>query len=349
MVNGPSAVTIPPVFVLGTGRCGSTMVSDLLNRHPRVLSLSEFISYIGVRSFARHRPDGEWMWDRFSVQKHRTRLMLRGRYDELLYPLDDPGARYSEHDVPPILCATLPHLTGQYEELFDELGPVVRAQPRQPPREHMRSLFHWLCRRFGCSTWVERSGASLLYAARLLREFPEARMIHVYRDGRETALSMSRHYLFRLVAAHMLAMRSYGFDAINSLARGGLWERLSFRLEPLARWLLDPRRLPYEQLSLPYFGRFWSAMVERGERMLDRLPPEKVLHLRFEDMQANPDQENRRLIRFIDPSLEDESWLREVSGIPRPTPSRFAQLNPAEQAALNETCRPGLECLGYPV
>ena len=33
-------LTIPPVFVLSTGRCGSTMVSDILNRHPDVLSIS---------------------------------------------------------------------------------------------------------------------------------------------------------------------------------------------------------------------------------------------------------------------------------------------------------------------
>ena len=60
----PPASTIPPVFILSTGRCGSTMVSNILNRHPQVLSLSEFISYIGIRSLSRRRPTGAWMWDR---------------------------------------------------------------------------------------------------------------------------------------------------------------------------------------------------------------------------------------------------------------------------------------------
>ncbi len=349
MVSHPPAVTIPPVFVLSTGRCGSTMVSNLLNRHPRVLSLSEFISYIGIRSLSRHRPTGDWMWDRYSRQQHRTRLMLQGRYEELLYPLDAPSARFSQDDVPPILCATLPHLTERYEELFDELGPVVRGQRRQSPPDHLRYLFEWLCQRFGCCTWAERSGGSLLFASRLLFEFPEARVIHVYRDGRETAISMSRHYLFRLIAANMLAMRSYGFNAMKSLARGRYWERLSFRLEPLARVVLNPKRLPYDKLTLPYFGTLWSAMIERGERMLGRLPSDRMLNVRFEDVQADPDGQNRRLIRFIDPSLEDEAWLREVSSIPRPTPSKFERLEPDEQAALTEACRPGLERLGYPL
>ena len=343
----PAAITIPPVFVLSTGRCGSTMVSNLLNRHPRVLSLSEFISYIGMRSLSRRRPSGEWMWDRYSRQQHRTRLMLQGRYEELLYPLDDPNARFSQHDVPPILCATLPHLTERYEELFDELGPAVRGQPRQSPTAHFRYLFAWLCARFGCCTWAERSGGSLLFAARLLREFPEARVIHVYRDGRETAISMSRHYLFRLIAANMLALRPFGFDAVASLARGKYWERLSFRLEPLTRVLLNPARLPYDQLTLADFGALWSAMIERGERLLGHFPPERLLNVKFEDVQAEPDRQSRRLIRFIDPALEDEAWLREVRSIPRPTPSKFAQLAVPEQAALTAACRPGLERLGY--
>ena len=323
------------------------MVSNLLNRHPRVLSLSEFISYIGVRSLSRRRPTGDWMWDRYSRQQPRTRLMLQGRYEELLYPLDDPGARFTQDNVPPILCATLPHLTDQYEALFEELEPVVRGQSRQTPADHLQHLFAWLCQRFGCCTWAERSGGSLLFASRLLLAFPEARVIHVYRDGRETAISMSRHYLFRLIAANMLALRSFGFDAMKSLARGKHWERLSFRLEPLTRMLLNPARLPYDKLTLPYFGMLWSAMIERGERMLDRLPSDRMLNVKFEDVQADPDGQIRRLIRFIDPTLEDEAWLREVGSIPRQTPSKFERLEAHERAALTEACRPGLECLGY--
>ncbi len=73
--------------------------------------------------------------------------------------------------MPPILCATLPHLTDRYEALFDELEPVVRGQPRQRPVEHFRFLFGSLCERFGCNAWAERSGGSLLFGARLLREF----------------------------------------------------------------------------------------------------------------------------------------------------------------------------------
>ena len=324
------------------------MVSDILNRHPRVLSLSEFFSFIGTGSFRRPRQTSRRMWTLYSRQQKRTRLMLRESFEELLYPIDDPSARFTRQDVPPILCATLPHITDRYEELFDELEPVVRAQPRQPPADHFRRLFDWLCRRFGCTVWAERSGGSLLFATRLLREFPEARVIHVFRDGRETAISMSRHYLFRLVAANMLALRSFGFDALASLSRGRHWERISFRLEPLTK-AFHPERLPWDRLALAHFGALWSAMIERGQRMLDPFPPERLLNVRFEDVQAEPGAQIRRIVRFIGPPLEDEAWLREAAAIPRPTPSKFERLDAGERAALSEACRPGLERLGYPL
>ena len=118
MVERPN---IAPVLVLSTGRCGSTMVSDLLNIHPRVLSLSEFFSYVGVHQlFRRSRVSGEWMWAYLSRQRRHTQLMLRETsYEEFLYPVDDPGARFTRSDLPPILCATLPHLTSGHEALFD--------------------------------------------------------------------------------------------------------------------------------------------------------------------------------------------------------------------------------------
>ena len=254
--------------------------------------------------------------------------------------------RFTQDNVPPILCAMLPHLTDRYEELFDALEPIVRGQPRQPISDHFRYLFAWLCQQFGCCTWVERSGGSLLFASRLLREFPEARVIHVYRDGRETAISMSRHYVFRVIVATIKVASGIGIDIIASIKRKA-WYRTSPWLEAFASVCFNPERLPYDRVTLVDFGTFWSDMIAIGHRLFGHFPSDRLLNVRYEDVQADPDRENRRLIRFIAPSLEDEAWLQEVRSIPRQTPSKFAQLAPDEQAALTETCRPGLEQLGY--
>lgn len=339
---------IPPVFVISAGRSGSTMISNKLNLHPRVLSLSEFFSFVGMGAFRRRTRTGARMWELCSRRESRTRIMLMGDYEELTYPFDDPDSRYSRDDAPPIMCATLPHLAARPEALFDELEPVVASAPRQPPAVHFRRMFEWLCRRLDRDVWIERSGASLLFAARLTREFPDARIIHVYRDGRETAISMSRHYLFRMIVATIRAFRSYGINTLRSIAKGGLWDRLSLWMDLFASKFISPERLPYHKLTPADFGAFWSAMIERGERLFERLPPERLLRVRFEDLQANPEGETRRVIRFVDPRLEDEAWVKAASQMPRPTPSRFAALADADKAALAEACRPGMERLGYP-
>ena len=131
MVKSPA---IPPVLVLSTGRCGSTMVSNMLNLHPRVLSLSEFFTCIGLKTFRPRRPTGDWMWKLYSQQSYRTRLLLREPFEELIYPFDDPESRFTRSDVPPIACAALPHLTKDHDTLFDELEPVVRPSRNNRPR-----------------------------------------------------------------------------------------------------------------------------------------------------------------------------------------------------------------------
>ena len=340
---------IPPVLVLSTGRCGSTMVSNVLNLHPGVLSLSEFFSCIGLKTFRPRRPTGDWMWRLYSRQSYRTRLLLREPVEELIYPFGDPNSRFTRGDVPPIACAALPHITKEHDSLFDELEPVVRGQPRQPPAVHLRHLFGWLCDRFGHSVWVERSGGSLVFAPRLLSEFPEARVVHVYRDGRETALSMSRHYAFRLYLATMKKLRPRATDIAVLVEGVRRWAKINPWLELLLPVLVRPERLPFDQLKLADFAAYWSAMIGLAQDMLGSLPPERLLNLKFEDMQAEPETQLRRLIRFIDPGLEDEAWIREASAIPRQTPSKFARLPAEERAAIAKACRPGLERLGYPL
>ncbi|MEQ8229280.1 MAG: sulfotransferase [Rhodospirillales bacterium] len=340
---------IAPVLILSTGRCGSTMISDLLNRHPQVLSLSEFFVPLGAEGFAWQRPDGERMWRILTEQNAGLHAMLKNGHvvDEGLYRFDAPGARFQPADMPPIIAVTLPHLTDNPEALLDELEPSIRARPRMALADQYRALFGDLAEKFGRRVWVERSGGTLMHAAKLLRLFPEARVIHVYRDGRDTAMSMSRHHNFRVLVGAILRCRRLGIDAQRAFhaAKGGpmdvLMQRLVFRLLDVDKTAALP--------GLEDFGRFWSDLIEVGSEVLRDLPPDRLLNVKFEDVQIEPRENLRKLIRFIDPSLEDGVWLDEVATIPRPARSKFQTLPGGQQAALTKACAPGLERLGYPL
>ena len=344
-MSGP--FTIPPVFVLSTGRCGSTMISELLNRHPAILSLSEFMVLLGQEAFARRNPTGAQMWQVYSRQSPALRAMMANGevMDEVLYPLGAPGMRFSAADIPPISMVTLPHLTDGHEALFDELSEFVQAMPRMDLAAHYRALFDHLGRKFGRRVWVERSGGSLMMAHKLLHLFPEARIVHVFRDGRETAISMSSHPNFRVLVAIIAACRRIGLDPRRKFPRTEarmqeVWlERLVFRL-------IDAPKLA-QRATLPQFGALWSDLILLGQQALSALPPERVLALRFEDVQQRPREMLDRLIRFIDPSLADAAWLDAAAAVPRPTTSKFAKLPPETQRALNAACAPGLAALGY--
>ena len=92
---------IPPVLVLSTGRCGSTMISDVLNLHPDVLSLSEVFSLLGPLALFGKRLSGKAMWALCSRQNPALRVLLSADtiVSEILYPFGGPRARYDTLNV----------------------------------------------------------------------------------------------------------------------------------------------------------------------------------------------------------------------------------------------------------
>ncbi len=345
-------MNIPPAIVVSSGRCGSTMLSDILNSHPGILSISELFVLQGRALFNFRRLTGSEMWSIVSKQTWAQRRQLGSHSDAMLYPAGTPRGRYAGGDIPPISWVALPHITDRPDALLDELEPLIRSQPLQHAADHYRVMFAWLCRKFDHRVWVERSGGTGMYVHRLARMFPEARFIHLYRDGRDTAISMKKHAVFRESLRYILTMSGYGMDAIKPLtgvSGNAFRDWATLRSQLLVYLIFLFNRAKGRDISLPEFGRFWSDVVDLTDRFLDTLPPEKVLRVRFEDMQNEPEKEIARLARFLDPSLEDVEWVKNAAKIPRPTRSRLGDLSPAERAALTESCRRSLDRLGYNV
>ncbi len=326
------------------------MLSDILNSHPDILSISELFILQGRALFHFRRLTGNEMWGIVSRQTRAQRRQLGSHSDALLYPAGTPRGRYAGAEIPPISWVALPHLTDRPDDLLDELEPVIRSQPRQPAADHYRAMFAWLRRKFNRKIWVERSGGSGMYAPRLARMFPEAKFVHLYRDGRDTAVSMKNHPVFREAMRYVVTMKEYGVDALTPMTGGSgpafrNWAMLRAQLFLYAVFLFHRTR--NREFALSAFGKFWSDVVDRADRFLDTLPPARVLRVRFEDLQSEPEREIARFARFLDPSLDDPDWVKEAAQIPRPTPSKLGGLAPAERTALTEACRSSLERLGY--
>src|SRR5215469_3809769 len=193
---------VRPVIVVTTGRSGSTMLSNMVRSHPELLSLSELFILLGVRAFSDGPVSGPRFWEILSRPHRALHVLQRSgvTFPELLY-VPGPGARFTvEAGVPPLMLVPLPHLVDDPEALFDEIGAWAVELDARPLADQYRRLFDWLGRRLGRRVWIERSGASLPIADVLAQQFPEAGIVHLYRDGRECAMSMSRHDGFKLMA-----------------------------------------------------------------------------------------------------------------------------------------------------
>ena len=339
-----------PVFIVSTGRCGSTMLSNMVRMHPKILSVSEFFVYVAKGAFRDKKVSGRVAYRRLNKPGAIVRSLLKHELptEGVLYKYG-PEARYAPEETPPILCTTLPHLTDNPEQLWDELGPLVRVRGKNTLCSHYRFVFEWLAERFGKNVWLERSGGSLLLTHELARNFPDARFVHIYRDGRDTAMSMYGHHPFRVYALGAQKLHNFGIDPFHLVNWTGAkrWIGWIHIVSNLYFRLFSMDRILNAKIELPVFGWIWSNMIERGVEYLNALPEERVLSMRFETVLASPKEEMNRFIEFVGPEFVDPDWLEIVSTLPRTKPPRWPRLSSEVYAALAKACAPGQEILGY--
>jgi Sulfotransferase family len=342
-----------PVFIVGTGRCGSTMLSTMLRDHPAILSLSEFFTFVTdlgtciPQAFPAGLIDGEQFWRILGTCYPKQNIMLQHgvAMDEVLYPYTSSQARYTAQiGVPAILQATLPHLTPEHDRLFDDVQAFVLALPPALIQVQYQRLFSWLQRRFKRQCWVERSGSSLRVVARLHQQFPNARFVHIVRDGRDCALSMSRHYGFRMVLIAFYLLEVLGCDPYDDKDRANV-EDLPDDLYSFLPEHFDAEAFRSYEIAPSLYGHYWSGELQQGLATLAQMPEESLLTLHFEDFLSDAERPLRDLISFINPAYVDESWLHYAASLVRPVRSAWQTLPQLEQKQLERACQVGFEAL----
>lgn len=327
-------------FIVGTGRCGSTLLSRMLAEHPDVCSIFEFFTGLDwSRRFAGGSVTAEEFTELISRPQPVIDAVLRRGYlvEEVTYPFG--RGRFARGDTMPwILVSMLPRLADDPDRLFEEVVTFAQRLPEQPLREHYRALFDWLAARSSRRYWIERSGSSIDYLASLYAFFPDARVVHIHRDGREAALSMREHHAYRVPISLM-------YDAPVASGRRpselGAFDLTAppRRDDPISQILAS--RPPVEA-----FGRYWSDQVIRGTDALAHTDPARFLAVQFEDLVAKPKDVLYAIAAFL--GLEGGGgWLERSAGLVRGIPARrFAALTKSERAALDAASRPGMIRLG---
>lgn len=326
----------PLTFVVGAGRCGSTMVSRVLREHPDVLSVSEFFQREEmVPTLKSPSIDGSEIWRWLSTPRPLLDAFFSsGAISEMRYPRD---GRFKPDTGIPLIChGVLPVLSNDPDTLFDLLAAEVPTWPSRSAADHYRALFGFLGQHLGKRVTVERTGGSIAQVEALRKQFPEARFVYLHRDGPDCAVSMSRHPMFRLsvLEGALGPMRPDGVEEIPEEVRG-----------PVAS-SIDIERLMSLPIPLTSFGNLWSFCICQGLPVLAELPPGGWTRLRYEDILLNPAAELTRLADFIGVTATPE-WLAAATALMvRSRPVNIAaELAPDALAAVQKACVPGVKAI----
>lgn len=345
------------MFVVGTGRCGSTLMSNLLKAHPEVLSLSEFFTFITdlgtliPAAFPNYPITAEQFWDILATPYKKQNLMQKHDIcmNEVLYRATSDTFFTLEQGVPAIMQTTLPHLSTEPETLFLELKSFVLTLPKDTSVSLYNATFSWLTGKFEKKIWAERSGGSLRIVHRLYDSFPDAKFLHIVRDGRATALSMQKHYGFRMAMIIFQLTEVLGVDPFEDDNRD--W--ISDLPDDIACFLpeaFDALAFRNYMVDSSIFGYYWSGEVIQGLEEFAKIPREQTLIIKYEDLIEHPRHSIQKIDHFIGHHESNtvqlvEAWINNaVSMIKKPS-SSFDMLSSHEQDRLEEACAPGLRAL----
>ena len=250
-----------PVFVIGTGRSGLTPLMDLIAYHPAFAWPSQYnerwpdISALSALSRVADVPPFDTRLKfRRGVPKHTEAFAM---WDRCFPGFSEPFRDLVAEDA----------TTYAKERVRTRVAAILRYQ--------RKSRFI-----------AEYSGWSRIGFLRAI--FPDARFIHVVRDGRAVA---------------------------HSLTTVDWWDGW---LGP-HRWRIGPLD-PGSTAELARYGSsflalaaiYWKTLVRNISDKGRQLPGDDFLVVRYEDMVADPEKEAIRCIRFADLPEDDGRLIRHV-------------------------------------
>lgn len=327
-------------FVVGTGRCGSTLLGELLGTHPDAVTINEYLVSIEPDPLADRMFSGAEFLEQLSRPHPILSLLVRHYIDpeELRYPIDDQWSRFSRSTgLPGLVAAAIPAITDAPDEVWDQLCEDSGAWSLSDGAGHFRNLARWFAERSGASVVVERSGGSLRFVDALVRSFPTSKFVHIHREGRAAAQSMARHPFFQLSALRRRVFKATGHDMFDMSLDQAAREAIAREIPGLTPWAFDTATFRAQRPLPPAeFGALWSSLLCRGTRTLRSLPDNQVLHIDYGRFCDAPIAELATVAEFL--RLEPRrAWLRESAAR-----VRASQRNetPSDER-LERACAPG--------
>jgi hypothetical protein len=296
-------------FIIGTGRCGSTILEEALVRHPDVGFISNVDSYA-----ASLNPKGRWnnALYRSVPTRFRQRDRIRSgktRQSSLHFGPSEAwklmSARVSPLWSEPVRDLTADDVTPWLERRFRQFFEERASAQKKPAFLHKY-------------TGWPRAG----FVHRIL---PDARFIHFVRDGRAVAASLMQRPWWR----GYLGPPQWGFGLLPK-PYAAAWERHGRSFVVLA-------------------GLEWMVLMDAFEAARKAVPSSQWLQVRYEDYVDAPRETVEKILASMGLDWNDDFELAfgtlpmskaRLDGFKR-------ELTAAHLAALDDVLGPHLSRLGY--
>jgi putative sulfotransferase len=321
----PPSPPDPCTVIVGSGRCGSTMLSQLIAHEPQSLSVSESL-VLPLRALLNRDPDVELTGGEYWATLSRPdrelgpggRLIRRPGWSPAQFSYPDTG-RYAGDwsSIPSILVITLPQLTDAPDRLFDQLGELVPRFPPQAALGHHKMLLDLVANLTGKRRWVERTGGASDVAEPLLRTFRDAKIVYLTRNIPDTALSMSKHPAFQMTAIRDDLRTRYGVDPFAPLPDEA---DLPAELRRLLPHRITPETLREAGRDIHRFEWMVAHMNGCAEQALADVPPRHLHRVRYENILDHPKEELTSLGEFLE-FADPARWAAQVADQVRPARS----------------------------
>jgi len=223
---------IDPIFIVGVGRSGTTLLVNLMGNHPLLAPIYETHF---LRKVLRHCEKACWFWGD-SISRRLSSLLgdshvhryfmkrcdkVKRRIASTIESLPDGSIKQKYEKFP---FGQAHYILFNVEELEQETdrwlqnllaSPLPEKAVYQSAREFIDRIFSIHCARMNKPYWINKTPNLLSYLDRLPKLYPSAKYIHIVRDGRDVAASFlslswgprttrdaARHWKKRLLEGH---------------------------------------------------------------------------------------------------------------------------------------------------
>jgi len=260
--NAKPELSTPPFFIVGSGKSGTTWLTRLLNSHPEILCLGE------GRFFNRK-------WHREDLRNPGATVPPRTLY----------GALYNSEDLRLWLERNIWSSRENPEKFFADLTRFAAD--------------YWLKRRLAKVKGGQRlvgDKTPFLPGANVIEEikeiYPDAKVIHVIRDGRDVEVSWIHHRWNR------------------ALDRGGVQVLRPGEIERREAYENDLPKLgelgAFEKEELRRRAGLWREQVSGASESGPRLMGDNYTEVRYESLVDDTAAETGRLLRFLGVETSNE-------------------------------------------